>query len=201
MPTMPALDRIATQVSTKVFTARTLAGAGVLHPSRPDHVLGALRGLLRFGPTPAGGYTASAQRYGGETALIDELGTLTFREVHERTNALAHGLAEAGIGQGDAVGLMCRNHRGFVESVIACSKLGADVLFLNTAFSGPQLTDVARREQPKALIFDHEFADLIRDAAARRKRYIAWHDPDDGEPADPRLGDLLERGDESEVAP
>jgi acyl-CoA synthetase (AMP-forming)/AMP-acid ligase II len=201
MMLMSLPGRLTTQLSTKAFTARTLAGAGVLHPGRPDHVLGAVRALLRFGPTPAGGYTASAQRYGAETAIIDELGTLTFRAVHERTNALAHALAGEGIGEGDGVGLMCRNHRGFIDVVIACSKLGANVLFLNTAFSGPQLTDVAQRENPKALVYDHEFAGLIHDASRRRKRYIAWHDPDDGKPDDPRLDDLIARGDRSDVRP
>ena len=111
-----------------------------------------------------------------DVAIIDELGTLTFREVHERTNALAHALAADGIGAGDGVGLMCRNHRGFIDAVIAISKLGANTLFLNTAFSGPQLADVAKREKPKALIYDHEFEELIHDASRRRKRYIAWHD-------------------------
>ena len=66
-----------------------------------------------------------------------------------------------------------------------CSKLGANVLFLNTAFSGPQLTDVAKREKPKALIYDQEFAEVLEDAGQRRKRYIAWHEPDDGKPEDP----------------
>ncbi len=198
---MPDIGRVAKEVSTKLFTARTLAGAGVLHPGRPDHVLGAVLALARFGPTPAGGYGASAERYGGETALIDELGTLTFREVHERTNALAHGLAASGIGEGDSVGLMCRNHRGFVESVIACSKLGAHVLFLNTAFSGPQLTDVAKREEPKALIYDQEFEELIHDASRRRKRFIAWHDADAGKPKDPLLEDLASSGDVAPVRP
>src|SRR5919108_6564851 len=97
----PDLGKVATQVSTKLFTARTLAGAGILHPGRPDHLFGAVRALVRFGPTPAGGYGASAERYGSETAIIDELGTLTFGEVHERTNALAHSLAADGIGVGD----------------------------------------------------------------------------------------------------
>src|SRR5215218_3916381 len=202
---MPFMDldlgKVATQVTTKLFTARTLAGAGVLHPGRPDHVIGAVRALLRFGPTPAGGYTASAERYGSETAIIDELGTLTFREVHERTNALAHSLKADGIGVGDSVGLMCRNHRGFIDAVVAASKVGANVLFLNTAFSGPQLADVAKREKPKALIYDHEFEELIREASRRRKRYIAWHDPDDGRPSDPLLEDLIESGDTSDVDP
>jgi acyl-CoA synthetase (AMP-forming)/AMP-acid ligase II len=195
------LDRLASQVTTKLFTARTLAAAGVLHPGRPDHLAGAVRGLLRFGPTPAGGYTASALRYGSETAIIDELGTLTFRQVHERTNALADALAADGIREGDGVGIMCRNHRGFVDAVIACSKLGAHALFLNTAFSGPQLADVAEREQPAALIYDHEFADLIRTAGEGRKRYIAWHDPEDGDADDPRLEGLIERGDPADRTP
>ncbi len=198
---MPDIGRVAKQVNTKLFTARTLASAGVLHPGRPDHVLAAVRALVRFGPTPAGGYTASAQRYGDDVAVIDEAGTLTFREIDERTNALAHGLAANGIGEGDGVGLMCRNHRGFLESVVACSKLGAHVLFLNTAFSGPQLTDVAKRENPKALIYDHEFEELIHDASRRRKRFIAWHDPESGKPKDPLLEEMSASGDTAPVAP
>jgi acyl-CoA synthetase (AMP-forming)/AMP-acid ligase II len=198
---MPDIGRVAKQVNTKLFTARTLASAGVLHPGRPDHVLGAVRALVRFGPTPAGGYSASAQRYGDEVAVIDEAGTLTFREIDERTNALARGLAANGIGEGDGVGLMCRNHRGFIESVVACSKLGAHVLFLNTAFSGPQLSDVAQREKPKALIYDHEFEELIHDASRRRKRFIAWHDPDSGKPKDPLLEELAASGDTAPVSP
>jgi acyl-CoA synthetase (AMP-forming)/AMP-acid ligase II len=201
MRRMLALGRARTQLTTMLFTARTLAGAGVLHPGRPDHVLGAVRALVRFGPTPAGGYGASAERYGSETAIIDELGTLTFAEVHARTNALANALRADGIEAGDSVGVMCRNHRGFVDAVIACSKLGANVLFLNTAFSGPQLTDVAKREKPKALIYDHEFEELIHDASRRRKRYIAWHDTDDGKRKDRLIEDLIAGGDTRDLTP
>jgi len=195
------LDKVKTQVTTKLFTAKTLAEAGILRPQRPDHLVNAVRALVRFGPTPAGGYGASAERYGSETAIIDELGTLTFREVHERTNALAHALAADGIGVGDSIGLMCRNHRGFIDAVIAASKLGATTIFMNTAFSGPQLADVAQREKPKALIYDHEFEELIHEAGKRRKRYIAWHDAEDGKPKDPRLEDLIDGGDISDVDP
>src|ERR1041385_7217550 len=109
------LDKLKTQVTTKLFTAKTLAEAGILHPSRPDHIVNAVRALIRFGPTPAGGYTASFQRYADETAVIDELGTLTFREVHERTNALAHALQAEGIACVDSIGLMRPNHRGFID--------------------------------------------------------------------------------------
>ena len=102
--------------------------------------------------------------------IVDELGTLTFSEVHARTNALAHGLSDAGIVEGDRVGIMCRNHRGFIESTIAVSKLGPDALFLNTAFAGPQLAEVARREKATALIHDEEFTELLEEAGRRRER-------------------------------
>jgi acyl-CoA synthetase (AMP-forming)/AMP-acid ligase II len=198
---MTFMKRLATQVSTKLFTARTLAGAGILRPHRPDHVAQTVRALARFGPTPAGGYTGSYHRYGSETALIDERGTLTFEDIHRRSNAIAHALAADGVGEGDGVAVMCRNHRGFIVTVVACSKLGADVLFLNTAFSGPQLADVVEREDPKALVFDHEFAGLIHEASRRRKRYVAWYEPEHGEVTDPRLDELVREGDTSDVAP
>ena len=79
---------------------------------------------------------------------------------------------DAGIGPGDGVAIMCRNHRGFIETVVACSKLGAHALFLNTAFSKPQLTDVLEREEPAALVYDQEFAEPAR---RRRRRAQALH--------------------------
>src|SRR4051794_5445839 len=196
-PTIPSPSQLATQAQTKLHTLVTLTRAGIVHPERPDHLWHTARALLKYGTTPAAGYTAAARNFPDEPAIIDELGTLTFKEVDQRTNALAHSLRRDGIEAGDGVAIMCRNHRGWIDSVVACSKLGAHALFLNTAFSGPQLTDVAKREQPTAVIYDLEFADVLADAAKSRKRYVAWRDPDDGKATDPRLEDLIARGETS----
>jgi acyl-CoA synthetase (AMP-forming)/AMP-acid ligase II len=193
--------RLTTQLTTKLHTVYALTTAGIIRPQRPDRIARVAWNFMRWGPTPAAGYAANAARFPDETAIIDELGTLTFRQEHERTNALAHALRADGIGPGDGVGIMCRNHRGFVDAYVALSKLGANALFLNTAFSGPQLADVAEREEPKALIYDHEFADLIKDAGKRRKRYIGWHDPEDGKTKDARIEDLIAGGDTTDLAP
>src|SRR5919206_1444523 len=142
MPSFPPRDELVARVGSTLKTVDTSRRAGILHPGRPDRLVGSALALIRYGPTPAAGYAASALRYPDEPAVIDELGTLSFREVNERANALAHTLRAEGIGEGDGVGLMCRNHRGWVDVAVACSKLGADALFLNTAFSGPQLADV-----------------------------------------------------------
>ena len=181
-------------------TVRALLGTGMFRPSRPDRLVRTLMAVQRWGPTPAAGYTASAIRYPDEVAVIDELGSLTFAELHRRTNGLAHAFSDAGIGEGDGVAIMCRNHRGFVEATVACSKLGANALYLNTAFAGPQITDVMAREKPVALVYDDEFTNLIEEGGRRRKRFIAWHEAE-GKPADPLLEDLITGGDTTDVVP
>jgi acyl-CoA synthetase (AMP-forming)/AMP-acid ligase II len=186
-------------VSQKLFTARTLAQAGVVRPTRPDRLARVASALRRFGPTPAAGYTASASRFPDAPAIIDERGTLTFAQVHRRTNGLAHALAARGVREGDGVAIMCRNHRGFIEATVACSKLGAHALYLNTAFAGPQITEVVQREGPVALVYDDDFDNLVHDAGEGRMRFIGWHDGP--EPAEhPLLEDLIAEGDPSDVA-
>jgi acyl-CoA synthetase (AMP-forming)/AMP-acid ligase II len=178
---------------------KILAEAGVIRPMRPDRVVKVLQTLARWGRSPAAGTISLANRFPDETAIIDELGTLTFRDLHERSNGLAHAFSDAGILEGDGVGVMCRNHRGFIETTAALSKLGADALYLNTAFAAPQLTEVVGREKPKGIVYDEEFGDLLSDAAKRRKRFIAWHDSDDL--PYPTIGELIAGGDPSDVVP
>ena len=106
-------------LSQKLFTARTLTDVGILRPMRPDKLVRMADALRRWGPTPAAGYTVSAIRHPDSLAMIDELGRLTFADVHRRTNALAHAFGDAGIVEGDGVAIMCRNHRGFIDATVA----------------------------------------------------------------------------------
>src|SRR5437764_7352390 len=188
------------QVVNKLWTVKVLTDTGIIRPTRPDKLLRIGLALQRWGPTPAAGYAAAAILYPDETAIVDELGTLTFSEVHVRTNALAHALSDAGILEGDGVAIMCRNHRGFIDATVACSKLGANALYLNTAFAGPQITDVVDREKPVAVVYDAEFEELVHDAGVRRKRFIGWHEGSE-KPKDLLLEDLIEQGDPSDVVP
>jgi fatty-acyl-CoA synthase len=190
---------VAGRVSYALGSARVLADAGVIRPIRPDKLWGMLKTLARFGRSPAAGAIGLASRFGDQPMIVDELGVLSFEQVHRRTNALAHALSDHGIGEGDALGVMCRNHRGFIEATVALSKLGADALYLNTAFSGPQLAEVVAREKPAGLVFDEEFSGLLAEAGRRRKRFVAWHDSPSC--ADPTLDELMASGDESDVVP
>ena len=51
------ITTLATQAQTKLHTLVTLTRAGIVHPERPDHLWNTARALLRFGTTPAAGYT------------------------------------------------------------------------------------------------------------------------------------------------
>jgi fatty-acyl-CoA synthase len=171
----------------KFDTLRRIVESGLLGPTMPDRLVKAGIALWRFGPTP------------DDLAVIDERGRLTFGELHERTNALAHALSDQGVNEGDNVALLCRNHRGFVEATVACSKLGANALYLNTGFAGPQIAEVVAREQAAALIYDDEFASLIGDAGRRDQRFIAWRGDIEEDLAEPTLDELIAAGDPSDV--
>jgi fatty-acyl-CoA synthase len=197
--------KLLTGIETRVLNVGTLISSGLIRPMRPDHLVRIGRLYLTWGPTPALGYLAASFTRPDDTALIDELGALTFAEVNRRTNALAHALADDGIGEGDRVAVMCRNHRGFVDATVALSKLGAHCLYLNTSFAGPQISDVVKREDASAIVYDQEFTDLVADAAEGRKTYVAWEevdgDDDDAIEIDDSLEHLIRRGDPSDPVP
>ncbi|MBA3302066.1 MAG: AMP-binding protein [Thermoleophilaceae bacterium] len=192
-------------LSSKAFTAKVLATSGVLKPVRPDKILRLGIAYLRWGATPATGAIVNALRRPDDLAIIDDEGSLTWRELQVRTNKLAHALSDHGVGEGDGVALLARNHRFFIESTIAVSKLGASSLYLNTSFAGPQAAGVLEREKPRAVIYDAEFLGLIDEATAGRrlKRFVALEVDGDPEPPskDRRLEDLILEGDPADPVP
>ena len=61
---------------------------------------------------------------------------------------------------------------------MAAAKLGADLIYLNTAFSGPQLVDVLEREDPTVVIHDEEFTGMLEKAHVD-KRVLSYTDGGD----------------------
>lgn len=183
-----------------VTTARVLAGAGLITPVRPDRLLGMGLALGRWGMSPATAVAAAAARSPDAVAVVDDAGAITFEELDARSNAVACGLAEFGLGEHDAVALLIRNSRQFVVALAAVSKLGGDLVYLNTGFGADQLAGVIADEQVAAVIADEEFEHLIGEAAPDLPCVLAWVDGvrddavtldrlaagDDGPPPPPR---------------
>jgi len=169
-------SRLPSALGDAAFELRVFSEVGLVRPMRPDKLARVAERYIHWGVSPALGSAANAITHPDSTAIIDEAGALTWSETHRRSNALAHALKDEGIGLGDGVAIMCRNHRYFIEATMACSKLGAVALYLNTAFAGPQLADVMEREQPEAMIYDREFTEMLSGVSGGLRRYVAWED-------------------------
>ncbi|MDM3976688.1 acyl-CoA ligase FadD12 [Mycobacterium marseillense] len=157
----------------------TMRRAGLIAPMRPDRYVRIAAAMRREGLGMTSGFASAAQRCPDRPGLIDERGSLTWRELDERCNALAAGLQGLPSGQPRVIGIMCRNHRGFVEALVAADRIGSDILLLNTSFAGPALADVVAREGVDAVIYDEEFTATVDRALAGTPdatRIVAWTD-------------------------
>jgi acyl-CoA synthetase (AMP-forming)/AMP-acid ligase II len=160
----------------------TMRRAGVIAPMRPDKYIRIAAAMQRENMGITSGFAAAAQRCPDRPGLVDELGTLTWREIDQRADAFAAGL-QALPSPSKVIGIMARNHRGFVEALIAANRIGADVLLLNTSFAGPALAEVVKREGVDAVIYDEEFTATVDRALADKPdatRIIAWTDGPQG---------------------
>ena len=156
-----------------------MARAGVIAPLRPDKYLRIAAAMARENMGITSGFASAAARCPDRPGLIDELGTLTWHEIDCRSDALASGLQT--LPSAKVIGIMARNHRGFIESLIAANRIGADVLLLNTSFAGPAMAEVVAREQVDVVIYDEEFTatvDRALEGSAGVSRIVAWTDTD-----------------------
>ncbi|MGW4248687.1 AMP-binding protein, partial [Nocardia sp. NPDC004722] len=141
-------------------SARLAVQAGMVRIESPTVLLAAATALLRYG-TLAAALRLSAARFGSRTALIDELGELTFAELEDRSNRLANAWRDRGLKPREGVAILARNHRGLLDAIYAAAKCGAKIILLNTDFAGPQIRDVATREGTDLLVYDDEYAHML----------------------------------------
>jgi acyl-CoA synthetase (AMP-forming)/AMP-acid ligase II len=169
----------ASRINRALFIIATLRRAGLIAPMRPDRYQKMAAAMRREGMGITVGFASAAQRCPDRPGLIDELGTLTWQQLDERINALAAALQQLPTGQPKVIGIMCRNHCGFVEALVAANRIGSDILLLNTSFAGPAMADVINREGADAVIYDEEFTATVDRALADKPhatRIVAWTD-------------------------
>ena len=189
------MTRHRTALGRKLWATRHLLRSRMIAPMAPARYLGMARILRACGPHATTGFALAANRNPNRTGLIDERGSLTWRELQERADALAVGLTAFEGTSPKAVAILCRNHRGFVDALLAASRLGASSLLLNTGFSAPQLADVLEREGATLIIYDEEFAGLVDEARGRipgLTEVLSWVDDEAAERPLPTADELIE---------
>ncbi|MBP7972074.1 MAG: AMP-binding protein [Candidatus Nanopelagicales bacterium] len=153
-------------------TARVLGAAtrgvsrsGLIRPTSPRATLQLTAGVVRWGTSPGVGFALGAARHPSEAAVIDvddpDRAVVSFIEMDHRCSAVAVSLLDRGIGPGSRVGLLARNSRGFLETLVAVSRTGADLVYLNTS-AAPEAIASVIAEQGLSLVFrDQEFASVV----------------------------------------
>lgn len=195
------LDRVRTAAGLGARAVQAVRDVGLLHPIRPDRAARLVFAYARYGPTPATLGAMAALRFPDRTALYDEHGALTYAELERQAAAVATALRErigptavaavAGDEADTRIGVLCRNHRGFVIAMLAASRLGRDVVLFNTDFSAAQLGDVTEREGVGLLLHDQEFDEVVEQSSFRGRRVHTWTDHA-GDPLVPTIEELAD---------
>src|SRR5246127_1884520 len=123
---MSTLDR----VTNTIGLVATMRRARLIAPLRPDKYVRIAAAMRRENMAATSGFASAAQRCPHRPGLIDELGSLTWKQIDERSDGLGAALPAVPPSP-NVLGIMCRNHRGFVEALIAANRIGSDVLLLN----------------------------------------------------------------------
>jgi fatty-acyl-CoA synthase len=167
--------KVGERAGDEAYFVALCVRSGLLRPEMPRRIGQMLLKFERHGLL-GGAVSIGALREGDRVALRDERGDVTFRELDERTNALANAWRAQGLRPGDGVTILARNHRGFLYAVFAGAKCGAKLVLLNTAFAGPQIREVAAREGTDLLVYDDEYAEMLEGVDPPRGRWRSWSD-------------------------
>lgn len=205
---MPNLTELPLQAAAKVqqylergsaelHYARKMFEAGALKVEPPQNIAAMLADIRRWGEIgmiPA----LNARRNPQGTAVIDDDGELTFKELDDSANAVARGLISMGVRGGDGVALLIRNHRWFLIALYGAAKVGVRLIMLNSEFSGPQIKEVSEREGAKLIIHDDEYTKACSSAEPELGKLRALptnpDNPDQpSESTDETLADLIGR--------
>lgn len=162
-------------VSDTAYRLKVFRQIGLIKPTLPHKLAKMGLEFIKWGPSFPSGVGIIAARHPHQLAVIDDAGEITWSELRAKINQLSHALQERGVGAGDSVALLARNHRNFIIAMVAIMQLGGRVLLLNTMASGSQLAELTERENAKLILLDEEFL-AVGEAAGRDKLLLTWAD-------------------------
>ena len=132
-----------------------------------------------FGDTIGDNLDRMVARYGNREALVDcaSGGRWTYSQLRAEIDALAHGLAAAGIEKGDRVGIWAPNCPEWLFTQYATAKIGAILVNINPAYRVTELEYVLNQAGIRLLIAAPSFqtTDYAAMIAQVRPRCPALH--------------------------
>lgn len=128
--------------------------------------------------------TKSASKYPDKTALVFEEQSISYAELNNRANRLAHALMGLGLKKGEKVATLFFNCPTMCESYFGIIKAGGALVPLNARLSWRELANMVEHSDSRFLIFDEEFQEtinLLRPHVTKVEKYImAGHERTEG---------------------
>jgi acyl-CoA synthetase (AMP-forming)/AMP-acid ligase II len=95
----------------------------------------------------------AAERFGERTCYVSADGsTVSYRELDERADAVARGMAAAGIGEGDVVALLLGTVAEYPIAYVAAARLGAITAGVNTRLTATERERVLATADPELVL-------------------------------------------------
>lgn len=109
----------------------------------------------------------TARRFPDRAALVGMGTTVSFAELDRAADEVAHGLRALGVARGDQVALWLTNCPEWVVCWMACTRLGAVLVPINTRFKPDEVEYILRQSDARVLIamdryWDIDYLGMIR---------------------------------------
>src|SRR3990172_8872922 len=103
----------------------------------------------------------NAQPHAGRPAVVFEGRRQSFAELLARVDALAGGLARAGLRLGERGCILAQNHPAYLELYGACARQGLIAYPINWRLSAQEVERVLERAQPSLFVVDAASLTLV----------------------------------------
>ncbi|MEL7216878.1 MAG: fatty acid--CoA ligase [Pseudomonadota bacterium] len=144
-----------------------------------------------------------ARVQGGTPAFTFGDEVLTFAELNEGSNRVAHALAASGVTKGERIAFLGKNHPLYFEALLGAAKIGAVMTPVNWRLAPPEVAYILGNCEARIVFVGEGFSDIlaqIRPDTPKVEQVIGIDAPDhkgsdyrmwrDGFPADPLLDDI-----------
>jgi len=117
----------------------------------------------------------AAALHGGHPAVIQGERQWTFRQLLERIDALAAGLAGLGLAKGDRVCILAQNDVAYLDLYGACARQGIVVYPINWRLTAEEVERVLERAAPRMMVVDASTLNVVEGWPQRKPAMAHWY--------------------------
>ncbi len=100
-------------------------------------------------------------RFPDKVAIKDDAKDITYKQLNQRVNSLAHGMMDLGLKKGDVICQLQGNSIEHIELLYGIAKAGLIRLPLNPRASKDEFAHIINAFDPAALVFEDDFSEVV----------------------------------------